>query len=63
LIYTGSTEQTQYVVDAGAVPILVNGLQETVSLAIKSNTASALGNIVSNGPMCRDLILQQGFIS
>jgi len=60
LKHTGSKEQTQYVVDQGLVPVLVNGLKETASLAIKSNSVSALGNIMGNGILCRDLVLEKG---
>eukprot|EP01084_Bolivina_argentea_P071117 129326_1 len=38
-------DQTQYIVNQGAIPILIDGLKDTSSIEIKSNSISALANI------------------
>ena len=50
-------EQAQYVVDIGAVPILIEGIKENMTSPIQTYSFAALGNIANSSKECRDLLL------
>lgn len=58
-ISSGTTEQTANVVEAGAVPYLIEMLKENDD-SIVDQAVWALGNIAGDNEATRDIILQQG---
>ncbi|XP_068233786.1 uncharacterized protein [Palaemon carinicauda] len=60
-IAAGSSKETEAVVNAGAVPILVKVLKHE-SADIKEQAAWALGNISGEGTYYRNLVLQAGIV-
>lgn len=60
-VVAGTSAQTQTVVDAGAVPILVK-LITSSNLNIREQAVWALGNIAGDGPILRDLVLCSGIV-
>ncbi|CAG8588115.1 13098_t:CDS:2 [Racocetra fulgida] len=58
-IASGSSQQTQVVIDAGAVPIFVELLSSPVA-DVKEQAVWALGNIAGDSPPCRDYVLHEG---
>ena len=61
-ISAGSNDQTQYIVDNNAIPILIDGVKENMTVLVQANSFQALGNIVSNTEKCRDLVLAHDII-
>ena len=55
-IASGNSEQTDKVVESGAVPIFVKLLDSKCS-EIQEQVMWALSNIAGNGPRCRDLVI------
>ena len=55
-IAAGNSLQTKRVVDTGALPVLVE-LLSSPSENVQELAACCLGNIASNDPECRDLLL------
>jgi len=56
-VASGSSEQTRVVIDAGAVPILVQ-LLGSPNDDVREQAVWALGNIAGDSPLCRDYVLQ-----
>ncbi|CAG8583548.1 6414_t:CDS:2, partial [Paraglomus brasilianum] len=60
-IASGSSGQTQEVIDVGAVPVFVELLSSSNSTPdVREQAVWALGNIAGDNPRCRDYVLQQG---
>eukprot|EP01084_Bolivina_argentea_P251252 421334_1 len=60
-IASGAAENTQYIIDNGAVPIFIN-LLKSKSIEIQEQSAWGLGNIAGDSVECRDIVLQQNIL-
>ncbi|KAJ3343404.1 Importin alpha subunit (Karyopherin alpha subunit) (Serine-rich RNA polymerase I suppressor protein) [Entophlyctis luteolus] len=58
-IASGSSAQTQVVIDHNAVPVFVQ-LLRAVSPDVREQAVWALGNIAGDSPRCRDIVLRAG---
>ncbi|KAI7816119.1 armadillo-type protein [Gamsiella multidivaricata] len=57
-ISVGTTAQTQHIIDAGAVPLLIEMLSSS-SAYINKQAIYVLGNIAGDSPYCRDVVLDE----
>ncbi|ORZ17058.1 armadillo-type protein [Absidia repens] len=58
-VASGSSTQTEVVIQAGAIPVLVKILSSD-TIKVKELAAWALGNIAGNDPESRDCVLEHG---
>ncbi|KAJ3394364.1 Importin alpha subunit (Karyopherin alpha subunit) (Serine-rich RNA polymerase I suppressor protein) [Lobulomyces angularis] len=58
-IASGSPQQTQVVIDSGAVPVFIQ-LLSSPAMDVKEQAVWALGNIAGDSPRCRDYVLKEG---
>ena len=58
-IASGTSEHTQKVISAGAVPLFIQLLSSSV-LDVREQAVWALGNIAGDSPKCRDFVLHGG---
>jgi importin subunit alpha-1 len=59
-IASGTSDNTQHVIDHGALPILVQLLSHSNDDDVREMTVWALGNLAGNSPQARDLALKAG---
>ena len=57
----GTSDQTMAVVNSGAVPLLI-ALLGSQSPQVKDQAIWTLGNIIGDGPHCRDMLLGMNFV-
>eukprot|EP00276_Gloeochaete_wittrockiana_P022182 CAMPEP_0184335368 /NCGR_PEP_ID=MMETSP1089-20130417/3939_1 /TAXON_ID=38269 ORGANISM="Gloeochaete wittrockiana, Strain SAG46.84" /NCGR_SAMPLE_ID=MMETSP1089 /ASSEMBLY_ACC=CAM_ASM_000445 /LENGTH=504 /DNA_ID=CAMNT_0026659987 /DNA_START=67 /DNA_END=1581 /DNA_ORIENTATION=- len=60
-IASGSSAQTNAIVDLGAVPNIV-GLLSSFDIQVRDQAVWALGNIAGDSARCRDIVLSQNYI-
>ena len=60
-VASGSSEQTRFVVNSGAVPIFIR-LLLSPSIEVCDQAVWALGNIAGDGAECRDFLISLGII-
>lgn len=60
-IASGSAEQTQCVVDAGALPVMTHILSSPEE-EVREQALWAIGNIAGDGPVYRDMVLDTGIL-
>jgi len=60
-IASGSSDNTNAIVNVGVVPLLVNLLKSS-DVRVMEQAVWALGNIAGDGPNLRDIVLSQGII-
>ncbi|KAL8094498.1 hypothetical protein AgCh_036143 [Apium graveolens] len=58
-IASGTSEQTNVVIDHGAIPIFVR-LLTSASDDVRETAVWALGNVAGDSPKCRDIVLAHG---
>lgn len=58
----GTSEQTMEVVHKGAVPLLIS-LMASSAYQVRDQAIWTLGNIIGDGPNCRDMLLNMNFMN